>query len=154
MLNRSFSVGGPRAMLASAVLALIGGCEPPSIQSPPDANVERETASTGEVLSPPDGSQPAANVIISDQAITVENGKVTYGRPMVTADVERQIYQSLSHFRNVAQEIEKHVPGGNRGSQQSRQDYDRAKRSFMQRYGLSEGDIDAILKKGDRQGWK
>ncbi len=113
------------------------------MQAEPSSAVTPETP-----VSPNPG-----NVIRSEGAITVENGVVTYGAPKLTEDVEKQIYKTLSYYHNLASEIEANVPGGNRGSQQTRQDYELSKKSFMVRYQLSDADIGAILRKGDEQGW-
>lgn len=148
------SAAGSRVCLAIVALALTVGCETSARQPQPGGKVQRKADPTNQAHSNTEGSRDTGKVIISNGPITVEDGKVTYGPPKVTAEVEKEIYRSLSYYRNLANAIEQKVPGGNRGSQQTRQDYDIAAKSFMVRYGISEADIESILKKGDAQGWK
>jgi hypothetical protein len=113
----------------------------------------------GEAFRPgvvADGVRSAStdSVIRPDDIVIVENGQVTIGPPKVTEEVEKKVYKTLSFHRNVANEIEANVPGGNAGSHQSRQDYDFAVKNYKSLYQLSDADIAAILKKGDEQGWK
>lgn len=79
----------------------------------------------------------------------MNNGKVTIGELKITEEDEKQIYKSLSSKRNLA----KAVPKEN-VKQQLMQEYDLIKKGFMSKFKLTEADIEAILKKGDDNGWK
>ncbi len=135
--------------LSGLVILCLVGCADPSTIGSKDATVPNEQVVT-ENPQPPSGS----NTIVSDSPITNQNRMVTFGDPEVTEDVEKRIYKSLSYFRNLANAIEKNVPGGNAGSRQSRQDYSVAATAFKLKYRLSDADLDAIVKKGDERGWK
>jgi hypothetical protein len=99
-------------------------------------------------------NKPIEQTTGSEAPASTNNRTVTFGTPKVTEEVEKQIYKSLSYFRNLANAIEKKVPGGNAGSRQSRQDYTTAATSFKLQYGITDADLDAIINKGDAQGWK
>lgn len=143
-------------------LAMAIGCaEPAGPVSESDSGDEQRSAPNSATATEALPSTPsrqavgstAENIIVSDGPITVENGQVTFDRPQVTEQVEREIYQALSHHRNLAREIESQSPGGTRGSQHSRQAYEFAVKSYMSQYQLTEATIASILKKGDDQGW-
>jgi len=154
MLKVSSCIVGSRVVLAFALGVMMLGCEmetsPPGAQPGVVQKVPRQVQADGQ---PPAG-QTTGNLIVSDGIINVENGTVTYGPPKVTPEVELEIYKALTFHRNIAEEIERQVPGGNRGSQQSRADYELILRGYMVRYSLSAAEIEAILKKGDDQGWR
>jgi hypothetical protein len=139
-----------------SVVAILGlaGCGDPTDQSINNVSATQPSLSEQKSAIEPRRPTTSNNVIVSDGPITIENGKVTFGHPQVTEEVERQIYKSLSYFRNLANAIEKKVPGGNAGSRQSREDYNVAATVFKSRYSLSDADLDDILRKGDKQGWK
>lgn len=102
------------------------------------------------------GSSPTANEdgwIVSDKNLTIENGKITEGRLTVTEDVEREIYKSLNHRRKMIASIKKNS-GSARGIQQMQDEFELLSKGFMTRYDLTQGEIDAILAKGDSNGWK
>lgn len=145
---------GSRVILSIALGVTMLGCEtetsPPGAQPGVVQKVPRQVQADGQ----PQAGQATGNLIVSNGIINVENGTVTLGPPKVTPEVEREIYKALTFHRNIAEEIERQVPGGNRGSQQSRADYDLILRGYMVRYSLSEAEIKAILKKGDDEGWR
>jgi hypothetical protein len=91
--------------------------------------------------------------IISDGQITVVNGQVTEGRPVVTEDVEKEIYKSLNHRRKMMTAI-KEKSGSSRGFQQMQDEFNQLTKMFMTRYGLNNAEIDQILKKGDSGNWE
>ncbi len=93
------------------------------------------------------------NQIISVGQITVENGQITEGRPVVTEDVEKVIYKSLNHRRKMMAAI-KEKSGSSRGLQQMQDELNLLSKMFMSKYGLSEAEIAQILKKGDSSNWK
>lgn len=93
------------------------------------------------------------NQIISDSQITVENGKITEGRPVVTEDVEKEIYKSLNHRRKMMAAI-KEKSGSSRGLQQMQDELSLLSKMFMSKYELSEAEISQILKKGDSGNWE
>jgi hypothetical protein len=90
---------------------------------------------------------------ISGDAITVENGQITEGRPGVTEDVEKEIYKSLNHRRKMMAAI-KEKSGSSPGLQQMQDELDLLSKMFMGKYGLSEAEIGEILKKGDSSNWQ
>jgi len=142
-----------RSIIYVASLTFIGGCSDGSMT---DALLD-EAASAGSVGQSDacsQGKQDSPTVIVSDGPITVRDGQVTYGRPAVTEDVEKEICRALSDQRDLARSIEGKVPGGNRGSRQCRETYALLEKGYMTRYGLSKGDINAILSKGDQHGWE
>ena len=148
------SLAASRATTEIALLATLVGCGNPTANPQPSGEASKPAATATEASPSRPASINPGQTIISDGPITVENGQVTYGPPKVNGDVEKQIYKTLSYHRNLANEIEQKVPGGNQGSRQSRQDYERSAKLFMVQYKLSETDLAAILKKGDEQGWK
>ena len=139
-------------VLACALMLWTLGCEPPGELSS-EGGIQWDADSATDVLSEDQPDAAAGRVIVSDGPITIENGKVTYGRPEVTEEVERQIHKTLSYYRNLAEAIERKVPGGNRGRRQTREDYETSAKIFMAKYGISRSEINAIVKKGDDQGW-
>lgn len=113
-----------------------------------------------------DGNDASANVdadsdqsingktIVSEGPITVENGKVTFGRREVTEEVEKEIFLSLNQRLKMAQAIEKNKPNGTLASQNLRSEHDLLRKSFMMRYDLSSSQIDAIMNKGRENRWE
>lgn len=143
MVKLSFNLTKSCVVFGLAAILLIGGC-----------GQSGEQPQSSESARDKDPVQNKGNVIVSDGPITIENGKITYGRPVVTEEVEKEIYKSLSFFRNLARSIEEKNPGGNRGSRQSWDDYEMARKAFVFKYGISDADMDSILKRGDDQEWK
>lgn len=151
-MNRESFLGG--AKCAAVGLLLIAGCEASTVESPSGRRVQGAPAGGAAPGAEVDQGPRQMEVVAPREVVTVEEGKVTIGRPQVTEEVERQIYKTLNYHRTVVREIEKRVPGGNSGSEHSRQSYELGVKSYMVQYGLSEADIEAILRKGDEQGWK
>jgi hypothetical protein len=89
----------------------------------------------------------------SGDAINVENGQITEGRPDVTEDVEKEIYKSLNHRRKMMAAI-KEKSGSSSGLQQMQDELNLLTKMFMGKYGLSEAEIGEILKKGDSGNWQ
>jgi len=116
---------------------------------------DAETKSTSGGLSRRSAAaEPNENVIVSDGSVTIRDGEVTYGPPPFTEDDERKIYKSLSYHLNLAEAIERRVPGGNNGSRQSRETHALALRMFKAQYGLTDAEIQAIMQKGRANGWE
>ena len=141
---------------AVLLLASTAGCQPPnSAKSNVDTN--KNSQNNNQEKKGTDGKTAGnleqGNVIVSDGPITVENGKVTFGKPEVTESVEKEIYKSLVFRLNMAEQIEKRNPGGNSASRNMRQEHQTIKQSFMTRYELSESDIHGIMEKGEKEGW-
>lgn len=154
MVKQQLSAVTLRLLVTAVALGLATGCDGPQEQLGPAGNTQPQPGAARRIRPDTQPKQNTGQQIVSDGIVTVEDGKVTYGRPQMTEEVERQIYKSLSHRRNLARAIEEKVPGGNRGSQQIRQEYDLLLKGHMVRYGISQGDIDSIMRKGDEQGWK
>lgn len=91
--------------------------------------------------------------VVSTESITVEDGKVTIGRPVVTEDVKREIYKTLNHRRKMIAAIQKNA-GSSRGIKQMQDELELLTKASMSRYGISQADIDAILKEGDANSWE
>ena len=142
----------------SFVVSLMSiGCQPPTTGNPENSNDEQVTPGQNDQQGNSkreSANQSNGKVITSDGPITVENGKVTFGRPEVTEQVEKDIYKSLAYRLNMAEQIEKRNPGGNQASRNMREEYQTIKKGHMGRYGLSESDITRIMKKGESKGWK
>ena len=102
---------------------------------------------------PPAAQDPDPEWIVSDDAITADNGNVTIGHPALTEDVEREIYRSLGHRRKMIKSIG-NGSGSKRGIQQMQDELNLLTRGFMSRYNLTRTEIDSILEKGDANDWK
>ena len=90
--------------------------------------------------------------ITSKGAITVEDGKVTEGRPKVTPEVEREIYKALNYRRKMKASIES-GSGSKQGAQQMQDELNTLTKMYMGRYTLTQAEVNEILKKGDANGW-
>ena len=88
----------------------------------------------------------------SSDILTIENGKITEGRPKVTESVQREIYKSLNYRRKMMGSIQQNS-GSSRGIQQMRDELEILSKGFMSRYGLTQLEIDQILQKGDVRTW-
>jgi hypothetical protein len=159
MFTKQLSRASWRSQSVIITLALAIGCAEPvtSVSESHSGdehlsqpNVTMETSETSPSIPT---NHSAGNLLVVDSPVTVENGQVTFGPPKVTEQVEREVYQTLNYHRNLAREIETQSPGGNRGSQHSRQAYDFAVKSYMSQYQLSEANMASILQKGEDQGW-
>jgi hypothetical protein len=148
----------PATIVVASALALTCGCDiseaPESADgvNPQPANSLPDAQNND--VSRADKIKSSRKPIVSNGAITVLDGKVTYGKPKVDEEVEKQIHKTLSYHRNLANSIESKVPGGTNGSRQSREEFATLKKLFMGQYELSSTEIDAILEKGDKLGWK
>jgi hypothetical protein len=139
--------------LASVALSVFAGCDPIRQQPPQVGGIKQVPGSAGTAASGSTASPGSINANPPKEIITVRDGQVTYGPPKMTEEVERQLYSSLAYRRNLARSIEAQIPGGNRGGQQCWEEYHLLAKGWMARYGITEADINAILTKGDQQGW-
>ena len=111
---------------------------------------EPSTDAQATGLNEPTEVRPGTK-IVTDKAVTVRDGQVNYGDPVVDESVEKKIYRNVSQKRKLLAVLEKN---GAPGAQQIREENELMIRVYKARYQLTEAQIEAILKKGKALGWK
>lgn len=123
----------------------------------PEPTAPASTADASKVGKTNRAAEAGANAtrggITSEGAVTIRNGKVTLGQPQLTEEVEKEVFKSLNYRRKMIASINQNS-GSIRGMQQMQEELALLTRGFMSRYGLSQAEIDEILKKGEANGWK
>ncbi|TWT94437.1 hypothetical protein [Stieleria varia] len=141
-----------RPMISGLVVLLLlaAGCDNVATKNKQQATPIDAVPEIAQETSPAETN--GKTTIISNEAITVENGKVTMGPPKLTEAVEREIYKTLNQKKKIIEGIQNNG-GPSRGVQQMQQEMELMTKGFMVRYNITREEIDAILSKGNSSGW-
>lgn len=89
----------------------------------------------------------------STPATNEEKNESTTSRPVVTAETEHEIYRSLNRRREMISSIE-NSSHSELGIERIQEELDMRTKDFMELYGLTQSQIEEILRKGDENSWE